>query len=320
MILGVLAVWGICLFQGTLQMNYHQAMRLSRVTNITELFRTVDMKMNGRRVELEEVLPNIGSSDGRVYVSAGAAEFAFPDECSPRLMTVDIPRDPTHDVNVMTWPTCTRVRRCGGCCANNMLHCVPLVIRPKRITVLKTLLYDSNQPDLLMEWDGTQEVTVDEHLECDVTCRLTADDCNKRQRFDSFECSCTCRRHRSCYPYQRWDIETCECVCIEPERQCEAGLTYSPQTCSCIINRFQQYSNLETDDDSSENANPVNTTLLTNATSSAPTTPPPTTTTTTMAPTTVDPCATQFCPPGFLRNPNGNGGCVCTPNFTFNRK
>ncbi|XP_071087814.1 vascular endothelial growth factor D-like [Haliotis cracherodii] len=317
MILGVLAVWGICLFQGTLQMNYQQAMRLSRITNITELFRAVDMKMNGRRVEIEEVLPNLGSSDGRVYVTAGAAEFAFPDECSPRLMTVEIPRDMTHDVNVMTWPTCTRVMRCGGCCANSMLQCAPRSSRPKRITVLKTLLFESNLPDLLMEWDGTHEVTVEEHLECVVTCRLTANDCNKRQRFDSFECSCTCRRHLTCYPYQRWDIETCTCVCIEPEHECEDGLTYSPRTCSCIINRDQQYSNLETDDESSENVSQVNTTLQTTVTNATSTTAAPTTT---MAPTTVDPCASQFCPPGFLRNPNGNGGCVCTPNFSFGGK
>lgn len=53
-------------------MNYQQAMRLSRITNITELFRAVDMKMNGRRVEIEE-----GMYRCSITVIMGASSMKF---------------------------------------------------------------------------------------------------------------------------------------------------------------------------------------------------------------------------------------------------
>lgn len=71
------------------------------------------------------------------------------------------------------------------------MHCATLPTLSWWFQVLKTLLFESNLPDLLMEWDGTHEVTVEEHLECVVTCRLTANDCNKRQVlacFNSMQC------------------------------------------------------------------------------------------------------------------------------------
>ncbi len=50
----------------------------------------------------------------------------YPTEsgCSPHDESVMIPKD--TDPNVIFWPTCARLKRCGGCCGHEMLECAAL--------------------------------------------------------------------------------------------------------------------------------------------------------------------------------------------------
>ncbi len=47
--------------------------------------------------------------------------------------------------------------------------------------ILKARIWDSDQPDLRMDWEGAMQVDVEEHQGCYVTCGITAADCNNRQ-------------------------------------------------------------------------------------------------------------------------------------------
>lgn len=51
--------------------------------------------------------------------------MATPDDCSPRNMTVRLPLNYT-DTQVVYYPECTMVQRCGGCCPVQFLTCEPL--------------------------------------------------------------------------------------------------------------------------------------------------------------------------------------------------
>ena len=58
------------------------------------------------------------------------------DACNPRDMTVALPKD--EDPEVLIWPSCTRARRCGGCCNSETYSCEPVETRPRHVTVRTT--------------------------------------------------------------------------------------------------------------------------------------------------------------------------------------
>lgn len=58
-----------------------------------------------------------------------AGRMATPASCVPEMTVVPLKladgsdaKDPT----ILVFPPCTRVKRCGGCCTNNLLSCQPL--------------------------------------------------------------------------------------------------------------------------------------------------------------------------------------------------
>ncbi|XP_022253532.1 uncharacterized protein LOC111088259 [Limulus polyphemus] len=50
-------------------------------------------------------------------------DIASPAGCEPEYQKIEFPvsRDPL----TVLWPTCTRVKRCSGCCPSHLLECVP---------------------------------------------------------------------------------------------------------------------------------------------------------------------------------------------------
>lgn len=61
------------------------------------------------------------------------ADLAQYDYCSPRYQTVVIPRD--TDPNIVYYPPCTRVLRCGGCAPAEVLACEPKQTSVKQVVV-----------------------------------------------------------------------------------------------------------------------------------------------------------------------------------------
>ncbi|XP_041358860.1 uncharacterized protein LOC121375458 [Gigantopelta aegis] len=267
--------------------------------------------INGRPARLSDVYMDTSTTDEngeQVYVSGGLT-LARPDECSPRLTTVTIPRGP-GDHNVVYWPKCTQIERCGGCCVSNMLKCFPTRIETVELHVLKTTLPFPGA--LNLEWEGPMPVVLERHVACSPICRTTREDCTASQTFNEMECMCRCNHQSPCFPLQTWDEATCSCKC-RTVLNCSPS-TFNTETCECEINRGSndiRYSSDNGDITAEETAN------FDNDNAQPSTTQKPTTTTTTQQ--FYDPCLTLACPPRFGKRvaPSNPNECRCVPPFFY---
>lgn len=49
-----------------------------------------------------------------------------PANCMPELKTVPLVPETSTTAGVFYFPSCTRVKRCGGCCSHALLSCQPV--------------------------------------------------------------------------------------------------------------------------------------------------------------------------------------------------
>jgi hypothetical protein len=50
--------------------------------------------------------------------------------CEPRIICEEVPVDRTSSNNVISYPQCLEVHRCGGCCQEAQFPCVPIRQEP----------------------------------------------------------------------------------------------------------------------------------------------------------------------------------------------
>lgn len=62
------------------------------------------------------------------------AEIATPARCVPELQPVSLKVD--DDPSTIIFPSCTRIKRCGGCCASSLLSCQPTAIEIRNFEVI----------------------------------------------------------------------------------------------------------------------------------------------------------------------------------------
>lgn len=56
-----------------------------------------------------------------------SSQMASQAVCSPELRTIEL-NDTGNESNVIFFPKCVRVNRCGGCCGTHFMECVPTKI------------------------------------------------------------------------------------------------------------------------------------------------------------------------------------------------
>lgn len=61
-----------------------------------------------------------------LFLYSGAPLIPKPAGCSVEVQTISL-KD-TDDSSLYYYPPCTRVNRCGGCCAHDLLACQPTKI------------------------------------------------------------------------------------------------------------------------------------------------------------------------------------------------
>lgn len=64
----------------------------------------------------------------------------MPANCIPEMTVVPlklIDGSDSKDPTIVVFPSCTRVKRCGGCCNNNLVECQPIET--------KTILFEVNK-------------------------------------------------------------------------------------------------------------------------------------------------------------------------------
>ena len=128
--------------------------------------------------------------------------------CTPEFRTFKLPND---DATIKLHPSCVRINRCGGCCATDLLECLPTNETPVNVSVTLSRMMSGNIPKL----EGTRVVTVYKHEACACQCKIKKENCTADQYYDEDNCQCICRN----------ESEKGECS--------EKGLSWLPKTCAC---------------------------------------------------------------------------------------
>ncbi|KAL3880772.1 hypothetical protein ACJMK2_032987 [Sinanodonta woodiana] len=169
-----------------------------------------------------------------MHTSTGEGQnIATFDLCNPREMTVAIPRDP--DPNVVLWPSCTRVMRCGGCCPSELFDCEPMETVTTMVGVLKSKLpYPGSQR---FDYLGVIFIPIEKHVRCEPKCKVKAIHCNPMQNYYEHDCRCVCKNQHlasQCPSHKVWSDDQCACVC--PNRntaRCFGFQIFNEDNCAC---------------------------------------------------------------------------------------
>ncbi|KAL4697397.1 hypothetical protein H8959_003095 [Pygathrix nigripes] len=128
--------------------------------------------------------------------------------CQPREVVVPLTVELMGTVAKQLVPSCVTVQRCGGCCPDDGLECVPTGQHQVRMQILM-IRYPSSQ---------LGEMSLEEHSQCECSPRTLCPRCTQRhQRPDPRTCRCRCRR-RSFLRCQGRGLElnpdTCRFSCL----------------------------------------------------------------------------------------------------------
>ncbi|XP_061676465.1 vascular endothelial growth factor A-A-like isoform X2 [Syngnathoides biaculeatus] len=136
--------------------------------------------------------------------------------CQPREMLVDISQEYPEDTEHTYIPSCVVLTRCGGCCTDEAMECVPTETRNVTLQVMRVRSMVT-QHQILLRFI--------EHQKCD--CRFKPEVQAKKQ----YHCApCSQRRKRLFVQ----DPLTCKCSCKFTLLDCKSRqLELNERTCRC---------------------------------------------------------------------------------------
>ncbi|XP_063237715.1 balbiani ring protein 3-like [Bacillus rossius redtenbacheri] len=152
--------------------------------------------------------------------------------CTPELQVVPLVTEKQPDM--LYFPSCTRVERCEGCCASELLACQSIRNQTINYTVFMTQYTGGNTVSLKKRIT----VSVEKHLECQCGCAVKEQDCHSLQVYDKDSCLCKCvntadeERCRTENDTKLWDTQKCMCSCRRL-LSCSSGYHYDLNSCSC---------------------------------------------------------------------------------------
>nr|XP_033337284.1 uncharacterized protein LOC117226745 [Megalopta genalis] len=157
---------------------------------------------------------------------------ATPAKCIPELQPVSLTEN--KERSILYFPSCTRVKRCGGCCSHALLSCQPVATELRNYEVTVVTIGNSNQ----MTYKENRIVPLEEHTKCKCDCRIKAEHCKENQSYVKSECGCKCNNVDEEYKCLRnkdikvWDPDRCICLCRD-EEECSTGLYFDQNSCRC---------------------------------------------------------------------------------------
>nr|XP_046255287.1 vascular endothelial growth factor A-A isoform X2 [Scatophagus argus] len=136
--------------------------------------------------------------------------------CQPREVLVDIYQEYPEDTEHTYVPSCVVLNRCGGCCSDEAMECVPTETRNITLQVMRFRQ---------MITQHTIHLSFTEHTKC--VCRPKPDVHTKKQ----YHCApCSERRKRLFVQ----DLLTCKCSCKFTQLDCKSRqLELNERTCRC---------------------------------------------------------------------------------------
>ncbi|KAL4112985.1 hypothetical protein QTP88_016697 [Uroleucon formosanum] len=212
-------------------------LELNQVKNVSELFSKFMPDTN--KNDAQKLYATIGFQ-GRteLNVERKATMIPKPAGCSVESQTVSL-KD-TDDQSLYYYPTCTRVNRCGGCCAHDLLGCQPTKVETLNFEVLVSQYNEDGK----LQFKGRKTVSIDQHLKCKCGCVVKPENCTPLQTYYPNECRCTCSNEEDrdkCndeYNLKLWNSATCTCQCREI-KECTSGFAFDYNTCGCEALRMR---------------------------------------------------------------------------------
>ncbi|XP_003702304.1 PDGF- and VEGF-related factor 1 [Megachile rotundata] len=198
------------------------ASRLNSITSVDEFLKLVhgvpetEFSITGRMGEAGE---------------RSNAEKPTAATCMPELQTVPLKQD--DDPSTFYFPSCTRVKRCGGCCNHSLFSCQPTAVDTRNFEVVVTAI----EP-IGLAYKGKRIVPLEEHTKCECGCKIKEEHCNEKQLYIPEECRCMCNNvdeEEKCYKNSEtkiWNPEHCACFCREAQ-ECSTGFYFDQNTCRC---------------------------------------------------------------------------------------
>uniref|UniRef100_A0A336MCE4 CSON015026 protein n=1 Tax=Culicoides sonorensis TaxID=179676 RepID=A0A336MCE4_CULSO len=187
-----------------------------------------------------------GSSSEIALQQRSIAVRPKPAACIPDTTVVSLRPKDENDPTMVYFPSCTRVKRCGGCCSHKLLSCQPVEIQTLTFEVIKSQYTGGTK----MTYRGKDIMPVEEHLKCKCDCRIKEEDCNKAfQKYDKSQCKCYCTnvddQHKCLQDRVNriWDSSACVCRCRNT-KECSSGYHFDHSVCDCISNDYYQWRSL----------------------------------------------------------------------------
>ncbi|XP_063703338.1 platelet-derived growth factor subunit B [Culicoides brevitarsis] len=179
-----------------------------------------------------------GTSSEVSYQQRSVAIRPKPAACIPDTTVVSLRPKEERDPTIVYFPSCTRVKRCGGCCSHQLLSCQPTEIQTITYEVIKSQYTGGTK----MTYRGKDLMPVEEHLKCKCDCRIKEEDCNKAfQKYDKSQCKCYCTNvddQHKCLQDRAtkiWDSSSCVCRCRDI-KQCSTNYHFDHNSCDCVSN------------------------------------------------------------------------------------
>ncbi|CAL4096190.1 unnamed protein product [Meganyctiphanes norvegica] len=170
------------------------------------------------------------------------AKFA---KCNPEKVTVglEVPK------NALYLPSCVRLKRCGGCCNNDLLSCQPTKTEVLSLNVLKISKTGSNRRRRVRRSRSRRRrrasgqivsLPQENHVECSCQCKVQAHHCNQLLHiYNKDVCACVCKNQSEQMTCEKsnslhyWNKNLCKCMCRRI-RECSTGEMFSQDTCRCV--------------------------------------------------------------------------------------
>ncbi|XP_035918596.1 uncharacterized protein LOC118516820 isoform X2 [Anopheles stephensi] len=208
------------------------ALQLSELNSTADILNLLDPDSVDQRVFM----------DGGEYSGRDIGENPIPASCEPESQLVSLRPENLTNPRYYFYPSCTRVKRCSGCCNTNQLVCEPVANRTilYKVTILE---YRSGKKD---RFSHRELVPVEEHVRCKCQCRVKEWHCTERQVYNPNNCRCDCtnREDRNrCVeePLKQWNPNTCTCDCLPRNEECTSGSHYDRSACKCLPNEYYAY-------------------------------------------------------------------------------
>ncbi|XP_049298827.1 uncharacterized protein LOC125771775 isoform X4 [Anopheles funestus] len=206
------------------------ARQLSELNSTSDILNLLDPDSIDQRIFM----------DGGEYSGRDIGVNPVPAACEPDSQLVSLRPENLTSSRYYYYPSCTRVKRCSGCCNTNQLVCEPVANRTILYKV-NILEYRSGKRDKFSHFDL---VPVEEHVRCKCQCRVKEWHCTERQVYNPNNCRCECTnkedRNRCLQERQlkQWNPNTCTCDCLPRNEECTSGSHYDRSACKCLPNEF----------------------------------------------------------------------------------